>query len=259
VLIGFHTNSAGDCELSSFPDVDFTAIQTLDLVSPSTLNIWMYVILSLSFVWLLSSFTLIISKLSLCIPTLSQSIISALLCPHFLVDVKKSNLRYANGFLYVWCLITFVIAIVDLVLFILFVIDYETILSHSLSASLNFAVATSSILLSAQNAAGIMYSVALRGYALWLINLVLSLYLFTQTFKVYDYNKLASSGGGIAATSGHVNSGFKSDDIQQHSIFKNQPIKAYDIQQLSENLIFLKLLLTHYFLGTTAHIRGTTI
>jgi hypothetical protein len=97
--------------------------------------------------------------------------------------------------------------------------------------SLNFAVATSSILLSAQNVAGIMYSVALRGYALWLINLALSLYLFTQTFKIYDYVKLEGNAPIATAQRGHVNNAFKSEDIQQHSIFKNQPIKAYDIQQ----------------------------
>ncbi|KAG5677711.1 hypothetical protein PVAND_007443 [Polypedilum vanderplanki] len=194
----------GDCTPSGFPQIDFTAIESLDLLTPSTFNIWMYVILSLSFVWLLSSFTLVI-------------------------NVKKSNLRYANVFLYIWCLITFVIAMIDLVLFILFVIDYETILSHSYSESLNFAVSTSSILLSAQNVSGIMFSVALRGYILWLINLILSLYLFTQTFKIYDYNKLEASGANVSG--GQVNQGFKSEEIQQHSVFRNEPIKAYDIQQ----------------------------
>jgi hypothetical protein len=54
----------GDCTPSGFPQIEFTAIESLDLLTPSTLNIWMYVVLSLSVVWLLSSCTLIISKLA---------------------------------------------------------------------------------------------------------------------------------------------------------------------------------------------------
>lgn len=71
-------------------------------------------------------------------------------------------------------------------------------------------------------------SLAFRGYLLWFINLSLSIYLFTQTFKVYDYNKLKDVGGNL---NGVVNNGFKSDnELQGHSIFHNQPIKAYETE-----------------------------
>lgn len=35
-----------------------------------------------------------------------------------------------------------------------------------------------------------MMSVALRGYTIWLINIVLCIYFFTQTFKISDYNRI---------------------------------------------------------------------
>ena len=116
-------------------------------------------------------------------------------------------------------------------------------MQESYNVSLNFAVSTSSILLSAQNTSGMLVknrkiiifssepikknyfkaSLALRGYLLWFINLTLVIYFFTQTFKVYDYNKTS----GISK-SGQMNKGFKSDnEFGGHSIFNNQPIQAY--------------------------------
>lgn len=115
---------------------------------------------------------------------------------------------------------------IDLVMFIFFVLDYETILSHSFSQSLNFAPATSSVLLSAQVSAGIMFSVALRGYLLWAINLGICLFLFTQTFKIYDYNKL---GGSVGTNNAYMNNAYKTDDGPQASL-SNTPIKGYETQ-----------------------------
>lgn len=144
-------------------------------------------------------------------------------------DVKKSHLKYANAFLYTWILITIVISMIDLVLFILFALDYDTIFSHSFGISLEFADPTNAVLITAQNSAGMMMSVALRGYILWLINLALAVYLFTQTFKIYDYNKLKEQRG-IAPTGsgGQVNNAFVHNEIASHSIFKNQPIQAFE-------------------------------
>ncbi|KAL7048885.1 hypothetical protein ACKWTF_003514 [Chironomus riparius] len=191
----------GDCVPNQFPVIEFEAIQGLDLMTPMTVNIWMWVVLSFSAVWLFSSLTLII-------------------------NVKKSNLKYANVFLYIWVLITFVISMIDLVLFIFFVLDYETLLSHSFSQSLNFAPVTSSVLLSAQVSAGIMFSVALRGYLLWAINLGVCLFLFTQTFKIYDYNKLAASG---VTSNAYMNNAYKNDESPQGAI-SNTPIRGYETQ-----------------------------
>ncbi|XP_070497449.1 uncharacterized protein [Chironomus tepperi] len=190
-----------DCTPNQFPGIEFEAIQGLDLMTPSTVNIWMWVILSFSAVWLFSSLTLII-------------------------NVKKSNLKYANVFLYIWVLITFVISMIDLVVFIFFVLDYETLLSHSFSQSLNFAPPTTSVLLSAQVSAGIMFSVALRGYFLWAVNLGICLFLFTQTFKIYDFNKLAASG---VANNGFLNNAYRNEDGPQAAI-NNVPIKGYETQ-----------------------------
>jgi hypothetical protein len=123
------------------------------------------------------------------------------------------------------------------VLFVLFVIDYDTVYNHSLTTNVNFAVSTSSILITAQNSAGIMMSASLRGYLLWFINLAIAFYLFTQTFKVYDYNKLSLKGGDGSHV--HVNQAFKSDS--QLSM-NNEPIKAFNRLSISINKILSNLL-----------------
>lgn len=143
-------------------------------------------------------------------------------------DVKKSHLKYANVFIYFWVFITLVVSVIDLVLFILFALDYDTIFSHSFSIDLDFSPSSSSVLITAQNSAGIMMSLALRGYVLWLINLLLALYLFTQTFKVYDYNKLVKSGRVVQTSSGQVNNAFSLNEAFNQSVYKNQPIQAFE-------------------------------
>lgn len=73
-----------------------------------------------------------------------------------------------------------------------------------------------------------MMSVALRGYVLWLINLSLAVYLFTQTFKIYDYNKLSEHMAITPTNAGQVNIGFVHNEFTKHSIYKNQPIHAFE-------------------------------
>jgi hypothetical protein len=130
-------------------------------------------------------------------------------------------------FIYAWVLITITVSIIDLVLFVLFTLDYDTILTRSFDVELIFSAASSSILITAQNSAGMMMSVALRGYVLWLINLVLAVYLFTQTFKVYDYIKLTQTGR-IPATAGQVNNAFVLNEAHNHSVLVNKPIQAFE-------------------------------
>lgn len=46
------------------------------------------------------------------------------------------------------------------------------------------------LIVAARTAAGVMMSFAFRGYTIWLINIVLCIYFFTQTFKISDYNRI---------------------------------------------------------------------
>lgn len=112
---------------------------------------------------------------------------------------------------------------IDLVLFVLFIVDYNTIMQRAYTTSLNFSPVTNSVLIAAQNTAGMMASLAMRGYLLWFINLVLTIYLFTQTFKIFDYNHTTEA----VNKNGQTNGAFQNDEFQGHSIFKNQPISAY--------------------------------
>lgn len=145
-------------------------------------------------------------------------------------DVKKSNIRYLNVFLYLWIFITFVISMVDLALFILFILDYDTIMQRSYGVDLNYATSTYSILVTAQNTAGMLASLALRGYLLWFINLLLTIYLFTQTFRVSDFNRMNQIRNNNDNV-GQVNKAFSNnEELQGHSIYKNPPIRAYEEQ-----------------------------
>lgn len=108
----------------------------------------------------------------------------------------------------------------------MFILDYDTIMTNSFGVSLDAIPSTMSILITAQNTAGMMASLALRGYILWIVNLAFAIFLFTQTFKVYDYNQTH----GIR-NQGQVNKGFKNDsEFEGHSIFNNQPISAFESQ-----------------------------
>lgn len=100
----------------------------------------------------------------------------------------------------------------------------------------NFPTITNSVIITAQNTAGIMASVALRGYLMWLINLCLVIFLMTQTFKIYDYNKIQAHDED--RSNGRVNRGFdrSNDDFKDHSIFRNEP----PIQAFNETSVYLK-------------------
>jgi hypothetical protein len=136
-------------------------------------------------------------------------------------------MSYLNVFIFIWAFITFAVCMIDMVLFILFIIDYETIVTHSFNVSLNFSPATNVVLLSGQNTAGMMASLAVKGYFLWIVNLCMTVYLFTQTFKVYDYNRTKMR----TTTNGQTNNAYTNEEFQGHSIFNNQPIKAFDAQE----------------------------
>lgn len=46
------------------------------------------------------------------------------------------------------------------------------------------------VLSSAVHVAGIMMVMAFRGWIFWIVNVTLAIYMFTQTFKIYDYNQM---------------------------------------------------------------------
>jgi len=190
----------GDCIPAAWPQLDMTIIADLDLMTPQNVNIGMWVVASLSLLWLFSSVSLLIS-------------------------VKKSNIRQLNVFLYIWIFIAFAVAMTDLVLFIFFILDYNTILRHSFNYNLSVPVpSTYSILITAQNSAGMMASLAMRGYFLWLLNIIFVVYLFTQTFRVSDYNRMNE----IKANE-QVNEGFEADnEVHGNPTSKNQHIRAYE-------------------------------
>lgn len=46
------------------------------------------------------------------------------------------------------------------------------------------------MIVSARTAAAFMMSIIFRGYTVWVINVILCIYFFTQTFKISDYNRI---------------------------------------------------------------------
>lgn len=75
------------------------------------------------------------------------------------------------------------------------------------------------VLLSAKSAAGIMMTIAFRGWIVWIANICLVVYYFIQTFRLYDYNKKQE-------TSGLINAGYLSNE--PHPLNKRHaPIDAY--------------------------------
>lgn len=214
-----HMYFRGSCTPNSWPTVDFNALNPLNLMTPSNVYIWMWVVAALSFLWLVSSIVLITSAYRLGFRIDDKTLIDSFIFP----AVNKKSIRYSNISLYFWIFITFSVSMIDLVLFVLFIVDYNTIMQQAYTLGLNFSPVTNSVLITAQNTAGTMASIALRGYILWFFNVVLSIYLFTQTFRIYDFNQTTEA----VNKTGQSNVGFQNEEFQGHSIFKNQPIAAY--------------------------------
>lgn len=75
------------------------------------------------------------------------------------------------------------------------------------------------VLLSAKSAAGIMMTIAFRGWIVWVTNVGLVVYYFIQTFRLYDYNKKQE-------TAGLINAGYLANE--PHPLNKRHaPIDAY--------------------------------
>ncbi|XP_055708426.1 uncharacterized protein LOC129804821 [Phlebotomus papatasi] len=166
-LTFFHVYFRGPCELPYFPPIDFGIVDNLPLLDPIDVHAMAWAYLIISFFWLISSLTIILT-------------------------CKEEYIRYANIFLYIWIFITLAISIVDMALGILFGLDYGVIMDEAHSVGLAGATINHAILLAAQASAGVLMGVAFRGFLLWLINIFLALYLFTHTFKISDHNRMKS-------------------------------------------------------------------
>lgn len=170
------------------PDINFDVIQHLNLMTPSNVHAWMWVYLAVSILWTISSITLI-------------------------AVVRHKYIKIANIFLYIWIFITVSISLMDLAFGILFALDYNDLmfLAHQTPTT---DVAGQFVLISAQTASGTMMTIAFRGFVLWIINVALAVYLFAQTFNIFDYNKFQPT-----EPIGTTNRAFIKDE--------NHPIDAY--------------------------------
>lgn len=179
--------------MTNIPVIDMTAVRELNLLSPGDIHAWVWVYLILHLLWAISSLVL-------------------------LTNARKKYIRYVNVFLYIWIVFAVTISILDLALGIQFAVDYDTII-HALFLRPTEAVVTQAdhVLSLAATVAGIMLVMAFRGWIFWLVNVGLAIYLFTQTFKIYDYNQLKRKSTGMA------NGGFVGDHGARRG-----PIDAYD-------------------------------
>lgn len=106
--------------------------------------------------------------------------------------MRATKIKNANVFLSTWIVITLAITFIDLAIFILFTIDYANLVERSRNVELPMSgniPAASTTWLSAQNSAGIMMTISLRGYFLWVVNLILAVYFFLETFSIYNFNR----------------------------------------------------------------------
>lgn len=108
--------------------------------------------------------------------------------------MRAEKIKNANVFISTWITITLAIVFIDLAIFILFAIDYGNLVKRSESVAIPTGEtatlgAQDLTWLSAQNSAGIMMTIALRGYFLWVLNLALPIYFFVESFRIYAYNR----------------------------------------------------------------------
>lgn len=78
-------------------------------------------------------------------------------------------------------------------------------------------------MIAGQTAIATLFSVVLRGYVLWLINVVLLIFLFSQTLLVADYNRmeperLAGRSPRGNGNGGTVNGGYRGEQVAQKSV-----------------------------------------
>ncbi|XP_062550290.1 uncharacterized protein LOC134215049 isoform X2 [Armigeres subalbatus] len=194
VIIPLTLASYGTCSIT-LPLLDMSAVWALNLLSPGDLHAWVWVYLILHMFWAISSLLLI-------------------------TNARKKYVRYINIFLYIWIAITVVISVLDLALGIQFAVDYDTIIHALFLRPYPAPDSADQVLLMSATVSGIMLVMAFRGFIIWIANITLIVYLFTQTFTIYDYNQFRRK-------SGSINPAF----VGQTSGTRRAPIDAYDMGQ----------------------------
>ncbi|XP_053676388.1 uncharacterized protein LOC128726598 [Anopheles nili] len=199
-LTFFNVYFRGTCEQQNIPEIDMSLVQTMNLMPPGDVHAFVWVYLILHLFWGISSLTL-------------------------LTNARQKYIRYANIFLYIWIIVTMIISVLDLALGILFAIDYDMIV-HALFEypfGLNVVLPSVQVLATAAHVSGIMMVMAFRGWVFWIVNVALAIFLFTQTFKIYDYNQAKRK-----HKNGTTNGGFVPES---DATARRPPIDAYDMTQ----------------------------
>uniref|UniRef100_A0A182M8C3 Uncharacterized protein n=1 Tax=Anopheles culicifacies TaxID=139723 RepID=A0A182M8C3_9DIPT len=216
-LTFFNVYFRGTCDQPNIPAIDMSLVQPLNLMPPGDVHAFVWVYLIIHLFWGISSLTL-------------------------LTNARHKYVRYINVFLYIWIIITMIISVLDLALGILFAIDYDTLVeTHRLSTAM---ISDSSskqknalfaypfgmgqvlppvqVLATAVHVSGIMMVMAFRGWIFWIVNVALAIFMFTQTFKIYDYNQMRRK-----QTNGTANGGY----VPEGDTMRRPPIDAYDMNQ----------------------------
>ncbi|XP_052860997.1 uncharacterized protein LOC128268040 [Anopheles cruzii] len=196
-LTFFNVYFRGTCVQTNIPGIDMTLIEPLGLLAPGDVHAFVWVYLILHLFWAISSLTL-------------------------LTNARQKYVRYINIFLYIWIVITLIISVLDLALGILFAIDYDTLVRALFAYPLGLNPITGGqvVLATAVHVAGIMMVMAFRGWIFWIVNVSLAIFMFTQTFKIYDYNQMRRK------NSGATNGGF----VPEREGPRRTPIDAYDMR-----------------------------
>lgn len=120
-LTFFKVYFSGPCDQPLPQGLNFEVLDNVDYMKPSAVHgvIWAY--LMLSFFWLISSVTLITSKMTDSSKD-KEWIVNELI--NYLSGVRLKYVRYANVFLFSWIILASLISILDLSFGILFGLDY---------------------------------------------------------------------------------------------------------------------------------------
>lgn len=140
MLSNSHIEISGTCPQEGLPNMDFGALNSINLIHPLKLHICAWLYLGIGVLWLISSITLITSKSryggiwnsKLWNGIFFQSwecidILRFILYFAQFIDVRYAYLRHVNLFLYFWILLTTAVSILDLGLGIALGLDYDTL------------------------------------------------------------------------------------------------------------------------------------
>ncbi|KFB51484.1 AGAP006547-PA-like protein [Anopheles sinensis] len=197
-LTFFNVYFRGTCVQADIPEIDMSLVNPLNLMPAGDVHAFVWVYLIMHLFWGISSLTL-------------------------LTNARQKYVRYINIFVYIWIIITMIISVLDLALGILFAIDYDTLVHvlYEYPFGPGPLLAPVQVLATAVHVAGIMMVMAFRGWIFWIVNVSLAIFMFTQTFKIYDYNQMRRK------TNGASNGGY----VPEGDGMRRAPIDAYNMSQ----------------------------